>query len=291
MRNKKPSAPSTEATRDCLEYVKGQINFARRTSDEPAPEADLLRRLPDMLFGHIHEQPPLLSYDITIRNARPIVNQLSLEREGFTLVQRELRCLTERDPEILYDRYLEEMVPYIKKSFDASWVEVRRQTLILRSAAGSSAPTMKEPIALAHTDYAPIAGPVVAAIASQSQGIPVRSYSRLMIIQTWHALSPPPQDFPLAICDGASVRDSDIDVVDYTVHNYSFKMGIVRFNPAQRWYYFPEMTTDEFILFKSYDSDARCNPQTPHSAFDNRRAHPSARARESLEARFFVYYA
>ncbi|WP_375784865.1 CmcJ/NvfI family oxidoreductase [Bradyrhizobium sp. Pha-3] len=183
------------------------------------------------------------------------------------------------------------MIPFIKNHFNASWIVARRQSIIFRSAGGNSVRTVKEPIVCAHIDWAPIAGPVVAAMVSQSQGIPIRSYSRLMIIQAWHALSPPPQDFPLAICDGDSVPDTDIDVVDYTVLGNTIKLGIVHFNPAQDWYYFPKMTADELILFKSYDSEVRRNPMTAHSAFDNRRAHPNAKPRESLEARFFVYYA
>lgn len=290
MGNAKQASTTVEAHRDYLERVQGRINFARRTSDERAPEVSLSNPFPNALLGHIPDPPPLLSYDVTIRNARPIVNELSLDREGFTLIQHKISCANERHPEVMYDRYLEEMVPFIKNRFNASWVVPRRQVVILRSAGGSSIPRVKEPIVWAHIDYAPIFGPVAAAIASQSQGVPLRSYSRLMIIQTWHALSPPPQDFPLAICDGASVHDTDIYVADEKVHDTTFQIGIVHFNPAQRWYYFPGMTADDLLLFKGYDSEKNCNPKTAHSAFDDRRAYPNAKPRESLEARFFVYY-
>lgn len=290
MENAKQASPTAEATRDHLECVQGRISFARRTSDEQAPEVSLSGPFPNALFSHIPTPPPMLSYDVAIRNARPIVNELSLDREGFTLIQHKISCANECDPEIMYDRYLEEMVPFIKNYFRASWVVPRRQGIIFRSAGGSSVPPVKEPIVWAHIDYAPIVGPVAAAIASQSQGIQLRSYSRLMIIQTWHALSLPPQDFPLAICDGASVHDTDIEVVDNVVHGSALKFGVAHFNPAQRWHYFPEMTADELILFKGYDSEEHCNPLTVHSAFDDRRAYPNAKPRESLEGRFFVYY-
>lgn len=289
MGNTKQASPAAEAKRDDLECVHAQINFARRTSEENAPEVTLSKLLPKMLIGHVHEAPPAVSYDITIRNARPIVNELSLDREGFTLTQHKIACANERDQEIMHARYLEEMVPYIKHYFNASWVVPRcPHGVVSRSAGRSSVPGVKEPVAWAHIDCVPSVGPIVAKIASQLQGIPTRSYSRLMTIQTWHALSPPPQDFPLAICDASSVRDTDIDLVDYTLGT-TLKLGLVHFNPAQRWYYFPDMSADEFILFKSYDSEVY--PNTAHSAFDNRRAYPNANPRESLEARFFVYYA
>lgn len=290
MGNAKHASLKVEANRDHLESVQGRINFARRTSDEQAPEVSLSESFPNALSSYISDPPPMLSYDITIRNARPIVNELSLDREGFTLIQYKLSCANECDLETVCDRYLEEMIPFIKNYFRASWVVARRQGVVLRSADGSSVSPVKDPIVWAHTDYVPIVGPLAAAIASQSQGIQLRSYSRLMIIHTWHALSLPPQDFPLAICDGTSVDHTDIEVVNNVVHGSALKFGVAHVNPAQRWYYFPEMTAADLLLFKGYDSDAHRNPLTVHSAFDNRRAYPNARPRESLEGRFFVYY-
>lgn len=291
MGNAKQASSTAHGNRDCLEGVKCQINFARRTRDEKAPEVAVSALLPNMLLGHINEPPSMLTYEVIIRNARPIVNEFTLDREGFTLIQHKISCANEPDPEIMRDRYLEEMVPFIKNYFNASWVVARRGAVIARSAGGSSIPAVKDPVALAHIDYVPIDGPVLAAIAGQMEGVPIRSYSRLMIIQAWHVRTPPPQDFPLALCDGASFHDADIDAVDYAALGTTIKFGFVHFNPAQRWYYFPEMTADELILFKSYDSEVHCNPKTAHSAFDNRRACPNAKPRESLEGRFFVYYA
>lgn len=274
-------ASSTEKTNlDHLERVEGQINFARRTPYERAPEA----------FLPGYDLPPMVTYEVTIHNARPIVNELSLEREGFTLVQHKISCANERNPETMYDRYLEEMVPLIKNYFNASWVVPRRGSVVVRSAGGSSVPGIREPARFAHVDYAPIAAPLLAAIENQLQGIQERTYSRLMIIQTWHALSPPPQDFPLAFCDGASVQHTDLIAIDYTFRHVTFKLCLAHFNPAQRWYYFPEMTADEFILFSCYDSEGHCSSRAAHSAFDNRRAYPNTKPRDSIEARFFVYY-
>jgi hypothetical protein len=122
-----------------------------------------------------------------------------------------------------------------------------------------------------------------------------------MIIQTWHALSKPPQDFPLAFCDGSSIADEDLVEAYSTLQDYQLdavhdtngtmhKMWTLHHNPDQRWYYFPEMTSEEFVLFKGYDSRDDCNPRSAHSAFDNRRAYPAANPRTSVEARFFVYF-
>lgn len=74
-----------------------------------------------------------------------------------------------------------------------------------------------------------------------------------MLIQAWRALSPPPQDIPLALCKQHCCR-FDIPVVDFgsDTQNQSdgaAKSTAVHYNPAQDWYYFPEMTPDELIWF------------------------------------------
>lgn len=233
---------------------------------------------------------PMVSYEVTIRNARPIADELSLDREGFALLQHKVSCANERDPDIMVGRYLEEMVPFIKSYFNASWVVPYRKGIV-RSAGGNTVPGVGGISGVARIDYAPIAAPMVAARESQVQNIPIRSYSRLMIIQTWRVLSPPPQDFSLAVCDSATALDTDVIVHDYISEvDATFKSCVLNYNPFERWYYFPEMTADEVVLFKGYDSEENCHARVAHSPFDNRRAHPNAKPRESIEGQFFVYY-
>lgn len=266
--------------RDKLECVRGQMGFARRSPAETAPEIVVPNYANDMRF---------LSYEVTIRNARPIVEELSLDREGFTLVHHKTPCADVRDPAVMRDKYLEEMVPFIKNYFNASWVMPSRRGVVVRSAGMSS--NLAPVASTAHIDYALIAAPVIAATVNQEQGIPIRPYSRMMIIHAWRALSSPPQDFPLACSDAGTILDTDLIVTDYDRNGPMWhKTCQLCFNPGIRWYYFPEMTPDELILFKGYDSEDNCNARSGHTAFDNRRAYPNAKPRESVEARFFVYY-
>lgn len=141
--------------------------------------------------------PSLVNHDVTIRNARSIVDSLSLDREGFALIKHEMACANERDLEVLSSKYLEEMAGFIKSRFNASWVTHYQQgaikPVIIRSPDGSYG---RQPSRLAHVDFSSVAGPVVAAISDQEQGIRTRAYSRMMIIQTWRALSPPSPRFP-----------------------------------------------------------------------------------------------
>ncbi|WP_229172022.1 CmcJ/NvfI family oxidoreductase [Bradyrhizobium altum] len=279
-----------------LERVQGRMGFARRAPGEGADE-----------YTPAGYGIPFVDHDVTIRNARPIVDELSLDREGFTLIQHKVSCANERDPAILRKNYLEEMVPFIKDYFNASWVTTADLGgVVIRSIGGSNSfpggsvtdamdSANKRSVrsfgaGFAHIDFSPVAGPMIAARDNQLQNIEIRSYSRLMIIQTWRVLSQPPHDFPLAFCDGSSILDADLVDASQTKYGATVRAWIPHYNPSQRWYYIPDMTPDELYLFKGYDSDMHYRPWSAHSAFDNRRAYPNAKPRESIETRFYVYY-
>lgn len=277
--------------RDQLECVQGRMNFARRTSDENAPAAATPEGF-DL---------PMVSYEVSIRDARPIVNDLSLDREGFKLVKHKASSVSEPDPEIMAQKYLAEMVPFIKDYFNASrvatvdvgGVTVRSidESSVPRAWGGKNQRTLRNfGAGFAHVDYAPVACPVVAARDAQLQGMEIRPYSRLMIIQAWRALSPPPQDFPLAFCDASSILPADLFETYQRKYGTSIRTLFLHHNPAHRWYYVPELNSDEFFMFKGYDSDTHYDPRSAHAMFDNRHAYPNAKPRKSVEARFYVYY-
>lgn len=276
----------TRTNRYQLKTVKGTLAFARRSPEEKAPE-----------ISYSRSEVPAVTYDVTIRDARPIVNELSLDKEGFTLVQHDLSCVIEQDPDVMRDKYLEEMVPFIKDYFKASWVIPKKDAVIIR-ARGEQPTGMNEERALVtnevsgftHVDYSAIAAPMMAARENQLQNIPIQPYSRLMVIQTWHALSQPPQDFPLTLCDGSTVMDTDLAHTYHDRHGIRHGMWRVHYSPLHHWYYFSDMKPGEFILFKGYDSKVDCNPRSAHVSFDNRLAFPNANPRKSVECRFFVYF-
>ncbi|WP_342709979.1 CmcJ/NvfI family oxidoreductase [Bradyrhizobium sp. B124] len=282
----------TPVDRDKLDSVQGRMGFARRSPDEKA--LAVVAPSPGYDF-------PKVVYDVTIRNMRPVVDELSFEKEGFIILRHELSCLNERDPDLLSKKYLEEMVPLLKDYFKASWVQTADLGGInLRSLGGEgffTRPTddtksgiRKTGTSHAHIDYSPVGGPMIAARDCQLQGIEIRAYSRLMIIQAWQALSPPPQDHPLTFCDAGSIEAGDLVEVDYRGHGVTHKSWALRHNPSHRWYYLPDMTHDEIYLFKGYDSADHHHRWSAHSTFENRGAYPDAKPRASIESRFFVYY-
>jgi hypothetical protein len=63
------------------------------------------------------------------------------------------------------------------------------------------------------------------------------------------------------------------------------------YNPDHRWFYFPEMTRDEALVFKVYDSakDGRAR-FTPHTSFSDPTSAADAPPRQSIEVRTFAFF-
>merc|ERR1719277_859620 len=63
----------------------------------------------------------------------------------------------------------------------------------------------------------------------------------------------PVQNTPLAVCDPNTVSVDDI--VPQDLYGFAPKgqhnMGI-KFNPEQKWYYYPDMTVDEVLVFRQF---------------------------------------
>ena len=79
-------------------------------------------------------------------------------------------------------------------------------------------------------------------------------------------------------------RPGDLVASDLIYPNRSGETYSVKYNPNHRWYYIPEMRTDEALLLKCYDSatDGRTR-FGPHTAFIDPTTPADAAPRESIE--------
>jgi len=119
------------------------------------------------------------------------------------------------------------------------------------------------------------------------------------------ALMQRPQDTPLALCEGRSVRDDEgthntkVDVPEIPTGDALYApiegeedmvaATIFHYSPGHRWWYFPDMQPHEVIFIKLYDSDHSKAWRCPHTAFrDSTR--PDAQLRRSMEFRALAYF-
>lgn len=94
-----------------------------------------------------------------------------------------------------------------------------------------------------------------------------------------------------AVCDAQTVAPGDLVASDLIYPNRSGETYAVKYSPTHRWFYFPEMTVDEALLLKCYDSatDGRTR-FGPHIAFVDPTTPPDAPPWESIELQTLVFH-
>lgn len=114
---------------------------------------------------------------------------------------------------------------------------------------------------------------------------------RVQVINLWRPIRGPLRDAPLAMADGQSVAPGDLIASDLIYPNRQGETYSVKYNANHRWFYFPEMTPDEALLLKCYDSatDGRTR-FAPHTAFIDPTTPTNAEPRESIEVRTLVFH-
>jgi hypothetical protein len=114
------------------------------------------------------------------------------------------------------------------------------------------------------------------------------------IVQTWRALSPPPQDRPLAVLDRRTITRNDLvrtrTVLGFEGNEQTFWHYTYRYNPAHRWSYISDMTSEDVLIFVGFDNAAEGLAGIPHQSFDFTQHCSETNPRWSYEVRAFVYW-
>jgi hypothetical protein len=229
---------------------------------------------------------------VTIRDVRPVASALSLDREGFQLVNAASGVRDFYDEEEVQSRYYAEAVSLLEKLTDASRVVVFDHT-IRRRIAGATDRTPgipRQPVPRVHNDYTVKSGPQrVRDLLGEDATDLLRK--RFSVINVWRPIRGPIQDAPLAIADAQSVDSDDLVATDLVYPDRTGEIYYVKFNPSHRWFYAPTMRQDEVMLIKCFDSanDGRAR-FVPHSAFVDPNTPAGALPRESIELRTLVFY-
>jgi len=148
------------------------------------------------------------------------------------------------------------------------------------ASIGRSRP--RQPVTSVHNDYTVKSGPqrVRDLMGEEADEL---LHHRFEIVKVWRPIRRPLRDAPLAVCDATSVAFTDFVPSDLVYRDRAGETYRVRYNPAHRWFYVPEMRVDEAILIKCYDSARNKARFTAHSAFEDSTAPPDVLPRESIE--------
>ncbi|QDS73012.1 hypothetical protein FKW77_009098 [Venturia effusa] len=114
------------------------------------------------------------------------------------------------------------------------------------------------------------------------------------VINVWHPIRGPCVDWPLAVCDAATVDFIQDTMASDFVDSWGYSENIqVHYNEAQRWYYLENQMPNELLVFKSADSEdgkLGVRPAAPHGSFDNPDKTAADLPRQSVELRLLVTF-
>jgi len=241
-----------------------------------------------------YESPPHASgwpgrsrrYTTAIRDGRPIIAQLSLDKQGFVLACHQTAVSNFYDEQEVRAVYYPEVERLLKQTTGATKVLVFAHDVRSSLKAREGESGVREPIAAVHNDYTIKSGPQHVQELLEPDEAQQRLKNRFAEINVWRPIRGPVEGTPLAVCDSRSIAEKDLVPTDLKHEVY-----MVTFNPKHRWFYFPGMGTNEVLLIKGFDSmeDGRAR-FTAHAAFEDPTAPSAAPGRESVEARALVFY-
>ena len=276
-------------------------------------EAATAKTAPRMVLGMINyvgemsERPRYYAVDYARDNlkieARPMrIADLrgtgaSLDEEGFSLRAHKSAIANFRDDEEVRRIYAGEIEKLITEITGAAKVLVSPGGVLRFGETSPEYGTRvnTRPARFVHVDYTKNAVPGLLNAQLEAHGTKLKPGQRYQGFNIWRVISEPPQDVPLALCDLRTLSQEDLIAGDAVFDapgrpEWSFEGFLVKYNPQHRWCYFSNMTRDEVLIFRNYNSDPTRPTPVPHVAFDDPFVPKGTPPRASIETRAFALF-
>ncbi len=234
-----------------------------------------------------------IRHTVSIENARPLAEQFELDREGFRLVEQ-VTTVTDFYDDAQLEAYEAEVKDLLYKLTGASEIIIFDHTRRSSSASVRSSRNIREASTVIHNDYSANSGHVRLRDYLNATNNIHRTQllsTDFAIVNLWRSINGTVVNHPLAMCDATTVPEADLVPVKREGRERMGELQLMLHGASHRWCYFPQMTYDEALVFKTFDSrtDGRTR-FTAHTSIDDATAPLGAPPRESIETRCFVFY-
>jgi hypothetical protein len=266
-------------------FVEAKLIYTVDTGVKPVNQTmgpgDMSRRIVGTVEDHV----------VAIRDGRPVRDAFAMDVTGFEFVDHQTAMTDFFDAEQLKSVYYPEIEALIKARAGAARVVIFDHTLRSGDEDTRNEKLIREPVLSVHNDYTEWSGPQRVRELMPEDEVEDLLSRRFAIIQVWRPIRNPIQANPLAICDARTLSTDNLIASERRYPNRVGETYRISYNADQRWFYFPNMTRDEALVFKVFDSatDGRAR-FTPHTSFDDPNTPPGAPARESIEVRALVFF-
>ncbi|WPH03031.1 glutathione s-transferase [Acrodontium crateriforme] len=190
-------------------------------------------------------------------------------------------------------QFYPEVVEFLKKTIGAKRVLVFDHTIRTKAneakkLTDEKATSQRAPVRLVHCDYTAESGPLRVKQLLPDEADTLLA-SRVAFINVWKPLAKV-EELPLTMCDVTSSPPEDFFKLFLRYRDRTGENYLMRYSDAHKWYYFPNMTPDQCILLKTYESDETKARFVGHTAFADPTSKPDAPTRESIEIRTIAFF-
>ncbi|KAI0849901.1 hypothetical protein F5Y00DRAFT_45458 [Daldinia vernicosa] len=258
-----------------------------------------------------------------VNNIRGRESEFTTDNSGFAVYNEPSNEKSFTDDAAVRGPYYQEIENLLRKRIPG----IKKVVIFDHTIRRRTPEAARAPVQQVHVDQTP-----AAAEARVRRHLPADEAEELLkgrfqIINVWRPIENPASDHPLAVIDWRSTKPEDFipvnllypkrvdfatdkddrgkevrpdDSTRYSAEGYEVRGETMSVAPsdAHKYYYQKDMTPDEVILLKCYDSFGEGQPQgkagiavrTPHTAFIDPQTPKDAPPRQSIEVRCLVFY-
>lgn len=227
--------------------------------------------------------------DIRVQNVRPrhAAGDATLERSGFTLTRLESAVENFRDEDELKRVYYPEIASLVERATGAEKVFVRSHLIRTETPIDFNDGYAR----FVHCDYNMARLKEMSEDVLTEYGVEPDPAWKYVWFNAWQPFDNPAVNNPLAFIDWQSLPQDDVIDYFYTGRNNDSLVAAPVYNPEHRWCYFPDMTTEEILIFKQLDGrGGDRSVYCPHTSFDIPGMPEDSPPRRSVETRMLAVF-
>jgi hypothetical protein len=229
--------------------------------------------------------------DLQIHNGRSNSSGWSVDREGFQLIEQST-CVNDflDEEQIANVFYKEVKEPLLKHVKGATRVEIFDHTRRASTAELRKQLQCREPSGIVHNDYTSKSATKRLFDLLPQEAENLSNNKRFAIVNLWRSMAGTIQSAPLAFCDSTSIHNIERDLISVqrVAKDRIGELQMALYSPDHQWYYFPDLTANEALIFKTFDSESSVNKFTLHTALE--KVGDVSVPRQSIEIRAFVFF-
>ncbi len=243
---------------------------------------------PDLSTKYI--EPEYRDYDVEVNDIRASEQAFSLDNQGLAVVPLSSTLEDYYNDTQVRAIYMPEVEALVKQATGAKRVHAFDYNVRCESYSEQKKYMARKPVRFVHNDYTDASGPQrVKDIMGDDANELLKN--RFAVINVWTPIVGPVLRTPLAVCDASTMQQSDFIDTALLYRDRTGQIQMVTHQPAHRWYYLSEMTADEALLLKCFDSEQDgCARYTAHTAFDDPNTPGDAPDRQSIEVRTLAFF-